>query len=115
MARSAARAGIPRLARRARGEKPWNPINQFLFGIYPYIALAAIFLFGSLAASSASSTRGKPTARRSSIGGNLRTGNILFHVGILGLFFGHLNRAADARGGVGRARRLARASSRPWR
>jgi nitrate reductase gamma subunit len=22
--------------------------------------------------------------------GNLRTGNILFHVGILGLFFGHL-------------------------
>ncbi|CAG9187173.1 respiratory nitrate reductase subunit gamma [Cupriavidus pinatubonensis] len=66
-----------------------NLINQFLFGIYPYIALA-IFLFGSLARFEREQYTWKSDSSQVLYRGNLRTGNILFHVGILGLFFGHL-------------------------
>ena len=66
-----------------------NLINQFLFGIYPYIALA-IFLFGSLARFEREQYTWKTDSSQVLYRGNLRTGNILFHVGILGLFFGHL-------------------------
>ncbi|MFC5430645.1 respiratory nitrate reductase subunit gamma [Paraburkholderia denitrificans] len=66
-----------------------NTINQFLFGIYPYIALA-IFLFGSLARFEREQYTWKTDSSQLLYRGQLRLGNILFHVGILGLFFGHM-------------------------
>ncbi|MGO4303518.1 respiratory nitrate reductase subunit gamma [Cupriavidus sp. RAF12] len=64
-------------------------LNQFLYGIYPYIA-AALFLFGSLARFEREQYSWKTDSSQLLYRGNLRLGNILFHVGILGLFFGHL-------------------------
>ncbi|MGV2287632.1 respiratory nitrate reductase subunit gamma [Trinickia sp. YCB016] len=66
-----------------------NTLNQFFFGIYPYIA-AAIFLFGSLARFEREQYTWKTDSTQLVERGNLRLGNILFHIGILGLFFGHL-------------------------
>ena len=66
-----------------------NTFNQFLFGTYPYIALA-IFLFGSLARFEREQYTWKADSSQLLHRGQLRLGNILFHVGILGLFFGHL-------------------------
>ena len=64
-------------------------LNQFLFGIYPYIALA-VFLFGSLARFEREQYTWKSESLQVLHRGSLRLGNILFHVGVLGLFFGHL-------------------------
>jgi nitrate reductase gamma subunit len=64
-------------------------LNQFLFGIYPYIA-AAIFLFGSLVRFEREQYTWKSDSSQMLHAGALRLGNVLFHVGILGLFFGHL-------------------------
>ena len=64
-------------------------LHQFIYGIYPYIALA-IFLFGSLARFEREQYTWKSDSSQMLHTGNLRTGNILFHMGILGLFFGHL-------------------------
>ena len=64
-------------------------MNTFLFGIYPYIA-ACIFLFGSLMRFEREQYTWKADSTQLIERGNLRLGNILFHVGILGLFFGHL-------------------------
>ncbi|QNM95152.1 respiratory nitrate reductase subunit gamma [Chitinimonas koreensis] len=64
-------------------------LHQFVFGIYPYIALA-IFLFGSLARFEREQYGWKSDSSQLLHRGNLRLGNILFHVGIIGLFFGHL-------------------------
>ena len=64
-------------------------LHQFIYGIYPYIALA-IFLFGSLARFEREQYTWKSDSSQMLHEGNLRVGNILFHVGILGLFFGHL-------------------------
>jgi nitrate reductase gamma subunit len=64
-------------------------LNQFLFGIYPYIA-AAVFLFGSLARFEREQYTWKADSSQLLHRGNLRLGSILFHIGILGLFFGHL-------------------------
>lgn len=64
-------------------------LHQFIFGIYPYIALA-IFLFGSLARFEREQYTWKSDSSQMLRTGNLRVGNILFHVGVLGLFFGHL-------------------------
>ncbi|TAM31486.1 MAG: respiratory nitrate reductase subunit gamma [Paraburkholderia sp.] len=66
-----------------------NTFNQFLFGIYPYIALA-IFLFGSLARFEREQYTWKTDSSQLLYRGQLRLGNILFHAGILGLFFGHM-------------------------
>ncbi|WP_255991749.1 respiratory nitrate reductase subunit gamma [Chitinolyticbacter albus] len=63
-------------------------LHQFVFGIYPYIALA-IFLFGSLARFEREQYTWKSDSSQLLHRGRLRLGNILFHVGILGLFFGH--------------------------
>ncbi len=62
--------------------------NQFFFGIYPYIALA-IFLLGSLMRFEREQYSWKSESSQLLHTGQLRVGNILFHVGILGLFFGH--------------------------
>jgi nitrate reductase gamma subunit len=65
-----------------------NYLHQFLFGIYPYIALA-IFLFGSLARFDREQYTWKSDSSQLLHRGSLRAGSILFHVGIIGLFFGH--------------------------
>ncbi len=64
-------------------------LHQFLYGIYPYIALA-IFLFGSLARFEREQYTWKSDSSQMLHRGNLRLGNICFHIGVLGLFFGHL-------------------------
>ena len=66
-----------------------NTLNQFVFGIYPYIALT-IFLLGSLVRFEREQYTWKSDSSQMLFEGQLRVGNILFHVGILGLFFGHL-------------------------
>lgn len=63
-------------------------LHQFLFGIYPYIALAVFFL-GSLLRFDREQYTWKSDSSQVLHDGNLRLGNILFHVGIIGLFFGH--------------------------
>jgi nitrate reductase gamma subunit len=64
-------------------------LHQFLFGIYPYIALA-VFLFGSLARFEREQYTWKSDSSQMLYRGNLRLGNNLFHLGVIGLFFGHL-------------------------
>ncbi|MBI1889472.1 MAG: respiratory nitrate reductase subunit gamma [Burkholderiales bacterium] len=63
-------------------------LNQFFFGIYPYIALA-IFLLGSLIRFDREQYTWKSESTQLLHAGSLRLGNILFHVGVIGLFFGH--------------------------
>jgi len=65
-----------------------NYLNQFLFGIYPYIALA-IFFVGSLIRFDREQYTWKSESSQTLNTGMLRLGSPLFHVGILGLFFGH--------------------------
>ncbi|MCI1013918.1 respiratory nitrate reductase subunit gamma [Herbaspirillum sp. C7C2] len=64
-------------------------LHQFLYGIYPYIALA-VFLLGSLLRFEREQYTWKSDSSQLLHAGHLRLGNILFHVGVLGLFFGHL-------------------------
>ncbi|SMC28443.1 nitrate reductase gamma subunit [Andreprevotia lacus DSM 23236] len=64
-------------------------LHQFIFGIYPYIALC-IFLLGSLIRFEREQYTWKSDSSQLLHRGNLRLGNILFHIGIIGLFFGHL-------------------------
>jgi len=65
-----------------------NYLHQFTFGIYPYIALA-IFFLGSLIRFDREQYTWKSESSQVLHRGQLRLGNILFHIGILGLFFGH--------------------------
>lgn len=64
-------------------------LHQFLFGIYPYIALT-VFLLGSLIRFDREQYTWKSDSSQLLRRGQLRWGNNLFHVGILFLFFGHL-------------------------
>ncbi|MCP2040686.1 nitrate reductase gamma subunit [Neisseria sp. HSC-16F19] len=66
-----------------------NTFNQFFFGIYPYICLA-IFFFGSLVRFDREQYSWKSDSSQLLHDGQLRLGNILFHVGVLAVFFGHL-------------------------
>ncbi len=66
-----------------------NYLNDFFFGIYPYIALS-IFLFGSLVRFDREQYTWKTDSSQLLQTRYLRAGNILFHIGVLGLFFGHL-------------------------
>lgn len=66
-----------------------NYLHQFLFGIYPYIALS-VFLLGSLLRFEREQYTWKSDSSQLLHRGQLRLGNMLFHIGILGLFFGHL-------------------------
>lgn len=63
-------------------------LHQFVFGIYPYIALG-IFLLGSLIRFDREQYTWKSDSSQLLHQGSLRAGNILFHIGIIGLFFGH--------------------------
>jgi nitrate reductase gamma subunit len=65
-----------------------NYLNQFLFGIYPYIALA-IFLLGSLIRFDREQYTWRSESTQVLHTGGLRLGSILFHVGIIGLLGGH--------------------------
>ena len=60
-------------------------LHQFVFGIYPYIALT-VFLLGSLIRFDREQYSWKSESSQVLYKGNLRVANILFHVGILGRF-----------------------------
>lgn len=64
-------------------------MNNFFFGIYPYIALAVLFI-GSLARYERDPFTWKSSSSQLLRRKQLRIGSILFHVGVLFIFFGHL-------------------------
>jgi len=64
-------------------------MNEFLFGIYPYIALA-VFLLGSLIRFDREQYTWKSDSSQLLKRGQLRWGSNLFHIGVLALFLGHL-------------------------
>jgi nitrate reductase gamma subunit len=64
-------------------------LHQFFFGIYPYVALA-VFLVGSLIRFDREQYTWKSDSSQMLRTGQLRWGSNLFHIGILGIFFGHL-------------------------
>ena len=64
-------------------------LNQFLFGYYPYICLVVFFL-GSLIRFDREQYTWKSDSSQLLRHGQLRWGSNLFHIGILGIFFGHL-------------------------
>lgn len=63
-------------------------LNQFIFGIYPYICLT-VFLLGSLIRFDRDQYTWKSDSSQLLKAGQLRAGSNLFHVGVLFLFFGH--------------------------
>ncbi len=65
-----------------------STLNDFLFGIYPYICLAVFFL-GSLIRFDRDQYTWKSDSSQLLRAGQLRWGSNLFHVGVLFLFFGH--------------------------
>jgi nitrate reductase gamma subunit len=64
-------------------------LHQFLFGIYPYICLS-VFLVGSLIRFDRDQYTWKSDSSQMLRTGQLRWGSNLFHIGVLGIFFGHL-------------------------
>src|SRR6266567_2669420 len=64
-------------------------LHQFLFGLYPYLALA-VFALGSLLRFDREQYTWKSDSSQLLRRGQLRLGSNLFHIGILGIFFGHL-------------------------
>jgi nitrate reductase gamma subunit len=65
-----------------------NDLDNFLFGLYPYIALTVFFL-GSLIRFDRDQYTWKSDSSQLLKAGQLRLGSNLFHVGVLFLFFGH--------------------------
>jgi len=66
-----------------------NYAHQFLFGLYPYVCLAVFFL-GSLVRFDREQYTWKSDSSQLLRRGQLRWGSNLFHIGVLGIFFGHL-------------------------
>ena len=64
-------------------------LNQFLFGYYPYICLT-VFFVGSLIRFDREQYTWKSDSSQLLRHGQLRWGSNLFHIGILGIFGGHL-------------------------
>jgi nitrate reductase gamma subunit len=64
-------------------------LHQLFFGIYPYVAFA-VFLVGSLVRFDREQYTWKSDSSQMLRTGQLRWGSNLFHIGILGIFFGHL-------------------------
>ena len=64
-------------------------LNQFLFGIYPYICLA-VFFFASLIRFDRDQYTWKSDSSQMLRARELRWGSNLFHFGVLFIFFGHL-------------------------
>lgn len=65
-----------------------DPLNTFLFGIYPYLAIA-VFLVGSLARFETGQYTWKSDSSQLLSKAHLRLGSNLFHIGILGILGGH--------------------------
>jgi nitrate reductase gamma subunit len=63
-------------------------VDTFFFGIYPYLA-GAVFLIGSLIRFDREQYTWKSDSSQLLKRGQLRLGSNLFHIGILGIFFGH--------------------------
>ncbi|MCW8924649.1 MAG: respiratory nitrate reductase subunit gamma [Xanthomonadales bacterium] len=66
-----------------------NYINQFFFGIYPYIAIT-VFFVGSLLRYDRDQYTWKASSSQLLSKKDMRLGSNLFHIGIIMLFFGHL-------------------------
>jgi nitrate reductase gamma subunit len=66
-----------------------NSLNTIAFGIYPYVCLA-VFLIGSLIRFDREPYTWRSESSQMLRTGQLRLGSNLFHIGILGIFFGHL-------------------------
>jgi len=66
-----------------------NYINQFFFGIYPYLALTVFFL-GSLLRYDRDQYTWKASSSQLLSKKDMRVGSNLFHIGIIMLFLGHL-------------------------
>ena len=66
-----------------------NYLNQFLFGYYPYICLVVFFL-GSLIRYDREQYTWKSDSSQLLRHGQLRWASNLFHIGVLGIFCGHL-------------------------
>ena len=66
-----------------------NYMNQFFFGIYPYIAITVFFL-GSLLRYDRDQYTWKASSSQMLSKKDMRLGSNLFHIGIIMLFFGHL-------------------------
>jgi nitrate reductase gamma subunit len=66
-----------------------STLNQIVFGIYPYVALT-VFFAGSLLRFDRDQYTWKSESSQMLRAGQLRWGSNLFHLGILGIFFGHL-------------------------
>ncbi len=64
-------------------------MHNFLFGIYPYIALS-VLVIGSIARYERDPFTWKSSSSQLLRRKQLVTGSILFHVGVLVIFFGHL-------------------------
>ena len=64
-------------------------VNELLFGIYPYVALS-VFIIGSIIRFDREQYTWKSDSSQLLARGQLRLGSNLFHIGILGIFFGHL-------------------------
>ena len=78
-------------------------INFFLFGVMPYVALT-VFLLGSIVRYERDPFTWKSSSSQLLRRKQLIWGSILFHVGIITVFFGHLDRPVHAGLGAGRAR-----------
>jgi nitrate reductase gamma subunit len=64
-------------------------LHLFIFGVYPYLALT-IFFLGSWIRFDREQYTWKTDSSQLLEKQNLRMGSILFHIGIIGIFFGHL-------------------------
>lgn len=64
-------------------------LNELLFGVYPYLA-GTVFLVGSLVRFDRDQFTWKAHSSQMLRTHNVRLASNLFHVGILGIFFGHL-------------------------
>ena len=64
-------------------------LHNFIFGAYPYIALT-VFVLGSWLRFDREQYTWKSDSSQLLRHGQLRWGSNLFHIGILGIFFGHL-------------------------
>lgn len=63
-------------------------VHDFLYGVYPYVALS-IFLLGSILRFDREQYSWKSDSSQLLSKANLRLGSNLFHVGIIAIFFGH--------------------------
>ncbi len=72
-----------------QGDQAMSTSTSSLFGIYPYVALT-VFFAGSLLRFDRDQYTWKSESSQMLRAGQLRWGSNLFHLGILGIFFGHL-------------------------